>query len=264
MNTSAQDAESVIIDPPVFGPLLLDLGVAMLHSGASGMRIRLTMKRFAAAYDYEPEIHLAPRSITLTLHGPNDEVVFTGTRSTPFQGVNFKVLSGMSRLSWSVTDGRWSEQKIRAEIDRLLGLPPYSRWVVLLVVGLAGAGFCFTFGGDRNEMTIVFVATIFGLFVKQELVRKKFNTYIVTYLSSTIAGVTTSVMYLAGVGSQLEHAFATSVLFLIPGVPLINSFTDLIDGDILLGVERATNALLHALAIAFGLTTVVYLSNLYT
>jgi len=252
-----------LIEPKLFGPLLLDFGVAMLHAGASSMRIRLTMKRFAAAYDYEPEIHIEPRSITITLHGGNDDVLFTGTRGTPFQGVNFKVLSGLSRLSWTVTDNQWSHQQVREEMDRLLGLPPYPRWIVLLVVGLAGSAFCFTFGGDISEMLITFVATICGLFVKQELVRRFFNTYIVTYVSAAVASLTTTLFFLVGVGDQLEHAFTTSMLFLIPGVPLINSFTDLIDGEILNGIERATNAFLHALAIAFGLSTVVWLFNLY-
>jgi len=56
-----------------------------------------------------------------------------------------------------------------------------------------------------------------------------------------------------GIGAHPELAFATSVLFLVPGVPLINSFTDLIDGNISIGIVRGTNGLLVAFSIALGL-----------
>ena len=49
------------------------------------------------------------------------------------------------------------------------------------------------------------------------------------------------------------HAFSTSVLFLIPGVPMMNSFSDLIDGNILNGITRGVNVLIIAFAIALGL-----------
>jgi uncharacterized membrane protein YjjP (DUF1212 family) len=56
-----------------------------------------------------------------------------------------------------------------------------------------------------------------------------------------------------GIGDTPEHALATSVLFLIPGVPLINSFTDLIDGNTLNGIVRGINGFIMAFAIALGL-----------
>jgi uncharacterized membrane protein YjjP (DUF1212 family) len=59
------------------------------------------------------------------------------------------------------------------------------------------------------------------------------------------------------VESKLDHAFATSILFLIPGVPLINSVIDLMDGYIINGIDRGINALIHAFAIAAGLATII-------
>jgi uncharacterized membrane protein YjjP (DUF1212 family) len=58
-------------------------------------------------------------------------------------------------------------------------------------------------------------------------------------------------------GNEHEHAFATSVLFLIPGVPLINSFSDLIDGNLQNGIVRGLNGLIISFVIALGLLTTV-------
>jgi uncharacterized membrane protein YjjP (DUF1212 family) len=255
-------AQDIVVEPHEFGPLLLDIGAALLQSGASCNRILITMLRIADAYHYMTHVDISPKSITLTLQVNNEQSVFNGTRSISAQGVNFKIISGISRLSWSVVEKQWPIQQVSVEIDRLLNLPPYSRLVILSVVSLAGAAFCFTFGGSYPEMGITFGATFFGLFIKQELLKNKFNTYICTFLSALAAAFFTGVFYKLGTGMQLEHAFATSVLFLIPGVPLINSITDLIDGNILNGMERGINALLHAMAIAIGLATVMFIFNI--
>jgi len=129
-------------------------------------------------------------------------------------------------------------------------------------VSIAGAAFCYTFGGNASEMTIGFFATFFGLFFKQELVKHSFNTYIITYVSALTAGVFVGLTHLIFPQLKLEHAFSTCVLFLVPGVPLINAITDLIEGYTLNGVARGVSALLHALAIACGLVTVLFLFNI--
>ena len=63
------------------------------------------------------------------------------------------------------------------------------------------------------------------------------------------------------IGLQPDKAFATSVLFLVPGVPLINSVTDLMDGNIQNGMVRAMNGLMIAFSIAMGLLAVKMILN---
>ena len=251
-------------EPKSFGPLLLDIGIGLLRAGASSNRIGIILRRMAAAYQCKTHIDISPKSISLSLHAENEQVVFNGTRSTPDYGVNFKMISGISRMSWAVTENPWPLQEIKNEMDRLKSLPHYPRLIVLAVVALAGASFCYTFGGDAFEMSITFGATFCGLFVKQELVKKSFNTYICTFISALVAALFTGAFYKAGLGLQLEHAYATCVLFLIPGVPLINFFIDLIAGNILYGLDRGVNALMHAMAIAFGLAAAVFIYNFHT
>ena len=46
----------------------------------------------------------------------------------------------------------------------------------------------------------------------------------------------------------------TSVLFLIPGVPLINSILDILEGHVLVGLSRTINATILIICIALGLS----------
>ncbi|WP_296004102.1 threonine/serine exporter family protein, partial [uncultured Alistipes sp.] len=49
-------------------------------------------------------------------------------------------------------------------------------------------------------------------------------------------------------------ALATSPLFLVPGVPLINGVIDIMEGHVLMGGSRLVNALLQIVCIAVGLS----------
>ena len=89
--------------------------------------------------------------------------------------------------------------------------------------------------------------------MRQEAVKKKFNPYICILMSSLTASVLSGLAVKLGIGEHPDLAFATSVLFLVPGVPLINSFTDLIDGNISTGIVRGTNGLLIGFSIALGM-----------
>ncbi len=244
------------------GSLLLDVGVYLLSSGASCSRIRITMQRLATSSDYTTHISIAPKSVSLTLNDEDDNAIFSGMRTILAQGVNFKTISGISRLSWEAVEKGFSIQQVRDELNRLIALPHYPRLIVLIFVGLAGAGFCFGFGGKAPEMIITFGATVCGLFVRQEAIKHKFNPYICVFMGSLVASLFAGAFVKAGLDINFEHAFATSVLFLIPGVPLINCFTDLIDGNILNGLVRGINALMFALAIALGLLAAMLIYNL--
>ncbi len=248
--------------PKELGALLLEIGVSLLASGASCSRIRITVARFASAYSFAPHTTIGPKSVTITLNDEDGLAIFSGSRSIPAQGVDFKIISGISRLSWNVVEKKLSLHQISYELDRLRSVKYYPRLVTLLFVSIAGAAFCFTFGGNIPEMVITFGATFCGLFARQEMAKQKFNPYICTYAGALVASLFAGAFIKAGVNLRLEHAFATSVLFLIPGVPLINSFTDLIDGNTMNGMVRGVNALLFALAIAFGLLTTLLVYNM--
>jgi len=156
-------------------------------------------------------------------------------------------------MSWRIIEDKLSVEQINQDLSRLRSLPHYPRLVVLSLVALAGASFCRLFGGDAVEMIVAFVATFVGLFIRQEAIKKRFNPYLAIVFASFAASMISGLSVRLGTGNTSEHALATSVLFLIPGVPFINSLTDLLDGNTLNGIVRGVNGFIIAFSIAFGL-----------
>lgn len=241
------------------GRLLLEIGITLLHASAPTRRVNLILHRLAKAYGLEIHLNLSTRHLSISLQDIQGNS-FTGGRSkASLPGVNFRVVSDLSVLSLEVAENPLPIAVVKERLQLIKKQPHYPRLLVLAVVSLAGSAFCYTFGGDVLEMGITFMATFCGLFLKQELVKRSVNTYLTTFFSAFMAALVIGIFWKIGVPTQLDQAFATSVLFLIPGVPLVLSFVDLLDGFILNGIDRGVNSLIHAFGIAAGLASVLYI-----
>lgn len=88
---------------------------------------------------------------------------------------------------------------------------------VLMVVGLANASFCKLFNGDWVAVGIVFTSTLAGFSARQQLTKAGVNHFIIFILSAFVASLCASSAL--RFDCTAETAIATSVLFLVPGVP---------------------------------------------
>ena len=241
------------------GALLLEIGALLMSSGASTARVRITTDRIAGVFGFNADLFVTHRALTLSLSNDKNEQLFNSLKRTSPHGVNFKLVSGISRMSWRIVEENWSIEQIRTDLMRLQSLPHYPRWMVLSLVSLAGASFCRLAGGSALEMLITFVASFAGLFVRQETHKHQFNPYLCVFFGALTASLIAGFFTQLHLGFEVEHAFATSVLFLIPGIPLINTFTDLIDGNILNGMIRSVHGLFISFMIALGLLISIYI-----
>jgi uncharacterized membrane protein YjjP (DUF1212 family) len=235
------------------GSMLLRVGILLLGAGASTHRIRNTVNRLSEVFGFTTEMMITNRAITLSISDVNNEHIFNTLKRILVHGVNFKVVSGISRMSWRVVEERWTLGKINSELDRLASLPHYNRLIILSLVSLAGSSFCRLFDGNIHEMLITFIATFAGLFIRQEATKLEYNPLISVFFAAFTSSIITGLFWISGISATMEHAFTACVLFLIPGVPLINCFSDLIDGNVVNGMVRGINGLMIAFAIALGL-----------
>ncbi|MBP0905654.1 threonine/serine exporter ThrE family protein [Mariniflexile gromovii] len=247
--------------PSEIGALLLDIGAMLMSSGANTNRIRLTIQRIGKSYNYKTDFLITHRAIILTLKDSSGNVSFNELKQTYAHIPNFKIVSGLSKLSWRIVEEKFSVKKARKEVKRLKALPHYPRFLVLSVVAFACSSFCRLNGGSFIEMAIVFIAAFLGLFLKQELAKKKvnpfFNIFIASFFSAMLAGA---------MGQLLPYGhdriiFITSILYLIPGIQLINSITDILDGNTLNGIVRAFIGLVVSFSISTGLLLAILIFN---
>jgi uncharacterized membrane protein YjjP (DUF1212 family) len=233
--------------------LLLEIASLLMVSGANTIRVNLTINRFADCLNLQSSCFISHKSIIMTLYDENSNLSCTRVKNIPAQAINFNIISEISKISWDTLSKTWTLDQISKEIENIKNKKRYSKLFVLVAVSLAGAGFCNIFQGDYLNMTVAFISTFIGLLVFKFTHKQKFNVYMRIFLASFIASLIAGFGVLYNIGTFPQSALATSILFLVPGVALINSFTDLLDNHIINGMVRFTSGLMTVLAIALGL-----------
>lgn len=246
--------------PAAVGELVLEVGTLLMSSGANTNRIRLTMQRIAESYHYKADFLITHRAIMLTLQD-GEASCFNEIRQAGGLLPNFRIVSGLSKLSWKIKEETPDISEAFQEVERLKSLAHYPRWVVLVMVAFACSSFCRIAGGNPLEMSIVFVASFTGLFAKQELGKKKVNPYVGVFLASFITTMISGGVELFHPYEHDNMAFITSILYLVPGIPLINSMIDILDGYSINGLVRAVTGFAISFAIASGLLIALLIYN---
>ncbi len=242
-------------DTKALGAALLEISILLMISGASAERVRTTADRISGRFGLMTYILVSQRTIIISIYNDANTCVFNSFKRTPAHSTNFSTLSEISRISWLVVEEKWSIEQIHKEITKLSTIPRYPRLLVLGLTGLAGASFCRLANGGITDMGIVFLGTFLGLLVRQKTHKMRFNPYICVYFSALCASLIAGSLIRIDPQSNHESAFVTSVLFLIPGIPLINAFSDMIDGNIQNALVRGLHGFLVSFFIALGLLT---------
>ncbi|WP_298503990.1 threonine/serine exporter family protein [uncultured Maribacter sp.] len=233
--------------------LLLQIASLLMISGANTNRVNTSISRFASVLNCEVFNLTSQKTIILTITDNNTKKSFTRVKNIPPHKIDFAIISRISNASWNAISGQWTFQEISEKIDSIKEQKKYSKYITLIAVSFSGAGFCNIFGGDYLNMLVAFFSTLVGLFVLQFAHKKQFNGYISVFLASFIASMLACTGIIYNIGTNPEATLATSILFLVPGVALINSFTDLLDKNVINGMVRFTHGVMTVLSMALGL-----------
>lgn len=244
---------------------LLDYAVSLMGVGAHTARIVRSTTRIAQSYGYEMDMIIFQRNLTMTVEVPSDHSISrTYVRNLKPMALNLKKISKLSALSWDTFDEKLPIKEVKKRYIEIMNEPPVSRWLVLLAAAIGNAAFCRLFQGDIYAVCTVFLATLIGFIARQELMTRHIDHRIVFFISAFLASLTASLGLYLDVGNTPETAIAVSVLYLIPGVPLINSIIDIIEGHVIIGFSRAINACILITCIALGLYMTLIISGLGT
>ena len=224
----------------------------LMAAGVHTSRVVRNSKRIGASFDTDVMMSVLHKHIILTVIDRATSKQCNGMIEVPAQTISFEHNASLSALSWTAADKHLSLPELRAEYNRIISAPMIHPLFVLLLVGFANAAFCRLFGGDVVSMGIVFSSTLTGFYLKQRMQRRQINLYVTFIVSAFVASLCASTSLIFSTTSDI--ALATSVLYLVPGVPLINGVIDIVEGYVLTGFARLTEAALLIINIAIGLS----------
>lgn len=232
---------------------LADYGARLLASGATCIRLDKNVNRIARTFGMEAEMTVMPRHIHLTVVDDCTGEILTSIATVPNCGISFAVNTELSRLSWAIADGKISFHDAVRKYVSIVTDSGLNKWLLLLLVALANASFCRLFGGDLIAMTVVMVATLVGFSLKTFMVSRKVDVRVVFILCAFVSTVIGATDNLFSLGTTPEIAIGTSVLYLVPGIPFLNSFSDLLYRRYLCAYARFADAVVLTCCLSAGL-----------
>jgi uncharacterized membrane protein YjjP (DUF1212 family) len=223
----------------------------LLGSGVHTSRVIRNSDRIGKSFGVVIRMMTFHKNIVLTIYDTETTYIHTEVVNIPALPISFEYNSELSSLSWEAYDKHLSLSELQEKYNQIKARPKMSPYLILLLVGFSNAAFCRLFGGDFGAVGIVFLSTLIGFFIRQQMQYREINHFIVFTVSAFIASMCASVSLFFD--ATAEIAIATSVLYLIPGVPLINGVIDIVEGHTLTGCSRLIQAFLLVICIAVGL-----------
>jgi uncharacterized membrane protein YjjP (DUF1212 family) len=242
--------------------LSLWTGQMLLQHGASSERVEESVHRLGTGLGCDwLDVQVSLNAIMIT--ASSGEEFRTKLRRLVRLRTNFQVVTALNDLGRRATEGELDRFRVRTELEQIDKADyGYSRWLTVAAVALACAAFSILFGADWPAAAVTFGASGVGLILRQELDRRFFNSYLIVVVSSFVASLVASLSSILQLSSTPGTAMISSVLFLVPGVQLINSSQDLMKGYIANGITRGVIGILVSMAIAAGLYFVLTLTGL--
>ena len=226
------------------------IGLMMLSVGTAAWRVRASMNKLARALDITCNADIGLLSIEYTCIGNGE--TYTNAISLNNTGVNTDKLNELENFADGFAErvGKYSVQQFHMILDKFQDMKGnYKAWNLGLASALACCAFTFLLGGGIVEMICAFFGAGVGNFVRKKMLEKQ-----ITLFANVAIGVAsaccTYVLFiklaelLLTVSAIHQAGYICSMLFVIPGFPLITGGMDLAKLDLRSGIERVTYALL--------------------
>ena len=243
-------------DQPTDDELILFISrysARLLGAGATCIRLEKNVQRIARAYGREVELTIMPRHIHLSLWEEGRTSTVSSIASVRHNVTSFNINTQLSKLSWEIADGKTDLATARTKFTDIINSDKQNPWLVLLLVTFANASFCRFFGGDFTAMGLGALATLVGYYLKIMLLRWGTDVRVMALICSFVSSIFAASDHLFGLGTTPEVALGTSVLYLVPGIPYINSFSDMLYKHYLCAVSRFMDALVFTCCLSMGL-----------
>ena len=238
---------------------VLDIGQYMLQSGAEISRVEDSVRRLCASFGaVRTDVLSITSSIIVTIYAPQFGAV-TQTRRVAGQQYDLHRLELLNQLSRRICTEYLSLEETEAALEDIRRTPQYPFGVQLLTYALISASFSLFFGGSAADAVASGLIGVVLRYLDRSIRRTEANAFLSALICSCLGGLLAALSVRVGLGESVDMISIGNIMLLIPGIPLTNSLRDMFTGNTISGLLRFSEAILLALAIAFGFAAVAAL-----
>ena len=240
----------------------LDLALIVMQNGGSTSRADQTFQDILKGYKQDG-IATVWRLDFVAACSVSEGGSATILRQIDSIGVNLVRTSEAVILGERVAKGEVHTSDIASEIQRIKSLSsPYNRWIIMTAAASTAGAFSQLGGGDWGALGIAGAAAAIGQFFRSQIQARQLPVASLTLICGVISACMAAVGLWLNLSQTTPITLISSVIYLAPGLPLINGFVDVRSYKYLyVGLERIANAvflfLILSICIAFAYTIIL-------
>jgi len=236
--------------------LCLLLGQVLFGFGATAQRIQDSIAYLARHLGCKVDMLVSYDALLITV---NDGATFQ-TRIDSARRLAVLDLLGLARVTaWllGLPRSQTSAGQFEHELSAIRDTPQAYRpaWHAL-TAGCAGVAFCIVNGGDPASWFGSFAAAAAIFALRRQMAARNFNVHLTLFAVSFTGSLLGLLLGRLMQTATPTIALGAPVLFLVPGVPMINGGIDIVRNHVTIGIARLgfTLAALVSLCLGVGLT----------
>lgn len=228
----------------------------LVKNGAEMHRAEETIIRICASHGVQnPGVFVSP---TVILIGDDTHDGSTYIKNIKSRGSNIAKISMVNDFSRKFTAGHIAVSEAMSILKNIDAQKNYPYFLILITAGIGCGIFSVLLGGGIHDFIVTFIATIVAVYLNDKITVFSKTVFLGNFIAGFFVGIITVIFFHIGFVKNLDMIIVGAVLSLVPGVAFTSGIRDFILGDLLSGIARTCEAVLVAVAIAFGIGSVLF------
>lgn len=230
---------------------------AILENGGETYRAEETAVRVAYALGaIEASAFVTPTVVIVSVTDETKQY-HTVIRRIRKRGVNLTKISQVNTLSRLLASRERTSEALSAEsmLDHIISQPPHTAARTAAAAAFCSMFFALMFGGSWQE---ALAALIIGLVLRiglTQLEKLPVTGFIILFIAGCGISLLCELAFALSLIPSPVVAMTAVLMQVVPGLAIVNAIRDLIAGDLVSGVARATEAFVTAASLSAGATS---------
>jgi uncharacterized membrane protein YjjP (DUF1212 family) len=225
-------------------------GRIMTEAGSEVYRVEDTMNRIAAnAGSAEAFSYVTATGIFFSL----SELEKSHLTTVKERSINLEKVVSVNKLSRAFANKEIDLPLFYEELKVIdTATPDFKFSWKIIAAGVISCTLMWMIGGTWQDFIPAFLIGCFG-FIVRILAQRFASSFLSDFLASLAIGVSASLLVHFQIANNIDSLIIGSVMPLVPGVAITNSFRDVLQGHLISGTARGIEALCTAGAIGAGI-----------
>lgn len=233
----------------------------LIRNGSEVSRANDTVKRILSSHGYfDIPLFLSP---TVIIIGDNsDNSSFYLVKNIETRGNNIGRVNMINAFSREFCAKNIAVDDAMQKLEEIEKKSEYSFIMILVMACIGCAVFTLMLGGSLSDFICSIFTSALGFVVNEYILKLAKTPFLGNFISSLVATLAAVLLVKLRLGHNLNMIVVGSILPLVPGVAFTSGIRDFLSGDLISGTARSFEAIFVAVAIAFGVGSVLMLVSL--